>query len=168
MEEARLAVPGDLAAISGISYRVAEEIAGARGGELFLAQELARGPLEPRVTAAIDNDDALVVVGSYDGVVLGWASVLIETLNDGRRLGVIETLAVDPEAREAGIGAAMMNLLLERLRVAGCFGVDSRALPGDRQTKNFFESFGLKARLLIVHQDFKDHLSADGDSTTPA
>ena len=25
------------------------------------------------------------------------------------------------------------------------------ALPGDRATKNFFESFGLKARLLTVH-----------------
>ena len=34
----------------------------------------------------------------------------------------------------------------------GCFGVDSLALPGDRHTKNFFESFGLVARAIIVHR----------------
>ena len=50
-----------------------------------------------------------------------------------------------------------MNLVLDELRAAGCIGIDSRALPGDRETKNFFESFGLKARLLTVHRSF------DGD-----
>ena len=34
----------------------------------------------------------------------------------------------------------------------GCFGVDSLALPGDRHTKNFFESFGLVARAIVVHR----------------
>jgi hypothetical protein len=46
-----------------------------------------------------------------------------------------------------------MAALVEWCEGEGCSGVDSLALPGDRATKNFFESFGLVARALIVHKD---------------
>lgn len=173
MEEARLALSGDLDAIEAVAQRVAAGLAGERGGELFLAREAGRGPLRSRLQAAIDHDDQQVVVGCYDNVVLGWGQAVVEVLADGRRLGVIEAMAVDPEARDAGIGEAMMNLLLDQLRSAGCFGADCCALPGDRQTKNFFESFGLKARLLVVHQRFTDadqpdDPTVDRDASPPA
>ena len=157
MEEARLAGSGDLDAIEAVARRVTANLAGERGGELFLARQAGLGPLRARLQAAIDAHDRRAVVGCYDGVVLGWGQAIVEVLADGRRLGVIEALAVDPDARQAGIGEAMMNLLLDELRAADCFGADCCALPGDRETKNFFESFGLKARLLVVHQSFADH-----------
>ena len=119
-----------------------------------MAAEAGRGSVRDRMARAIDAPDAWAVVGCYDGVVLGWALAGVETLPDGRRLGVIEAIAVDPEARAAGIGEAMMDLVLAELERAGCIGADARALPGDRETKNFFESFGLKARLLTVHRTF--------------
>ena len=34
----------------------------------------------------------------------------------------------------------------------GCFGIESMALPGNRETKNFFERFGLVARAIVVHR----------------
>ena len=34
----------------------------------------------------------------------------------------------------------------------GCDGIDAVALPGDRATKNFFESHGLVARAIIAHR----------------
>ena len=37
-------------------------------------------------------------------------------------------------------------------RAAGCIGIDSLALPGDRATKNFFEAAGLIARAIVVHR----------------
>jgi hypothetical protein len=37
----------------------------------------------------------------------------------------------------------------------GCVGVDALALPGSRETKNFFESFGLVARAIVVHRDLQ-------------
>jgi hypothetical protein len=46
----------------------------------------------------------------------------------------------------------LMDQLVEWCRERGCIGVDSLALPGDRATKNFFESFGLVARAIIVHR----------------
>jgi len=33
-----------------------------------------------------------------------------------------------------------------------CVGADGIAVPGDRQGKNFFESAGFKARLLVMHR----------------
>jgi hypothetical protein len=51
-----------------------------------------------------------------------------------------------------GVGEAVMDHLVAWCRAQGCFGVDSLALPGDRQTKNFFESFGLVARAIVVHR----------------
>jgi len=154
MEEARAALPADLDAVDEVARRVAAAMVGLRGGELLLAGEVGRGPLRDRMARAMEAPDALAVVGCYDGVVLGWALAGVETLPDGRRLGVIEAIAVDPDARESGIGEAMMDLVLEELERAGCIGADARALPGDRETKNFFESFGLKARLLTVHCSF--------------
>lgn len=46
----------------------------------------------------------------------------------------------------------MVGFLIDHATVAGAIGVDSLALPGDRGTKNFFESFGLKARAIVVHR----------------
>ena len=45
-----------------------------------------------------------------------------------------------------------MELAMAWCREKGCLGIDSVALPGDRATKNFFESFGLVARALRVHR----------------
>jgi hypothetical protein len=38
------------------------------------------------------------------------------------------------------------------VRGGGCVGIDALALPGNRQTKNFFESFGFTARAIVVHR----------------
>ncbi len=154
MEEARAAVPADLDAVDQVARRVEAAMVTQRGGDLLLAGEKGRGSVRERMARAIDASDAWAIVGCYDGVVLGWALAEVELLPDGRRVGVIEGIAVDPEARSAGIGEAMMDLVLAELEGAGCIGADSRALPGDRETKNFFESFGLKARLLTVHRSF--------------
>ena len=66
-------------------------------------------------------------------------------------------LYVLPDARGVGVGEAMMGLCLDWARRNGCIGLDSMALPGDRHTKNFFESFGLVARAIIVHRRLSEH-----------
>jgi GNAT superfamily N-acetyltransferase len=93
-----------------------------------------------------------VAAGTLDDTVVGYGLVRTERLADGTLLGVIDDIYVDPGAREVGLGQALMDHLLDWCRAQGCFGVDSLALPGDRQTKNFFESFGLVARAIVVHR----------------
>ena len=152
MEGARLAVPSDVSAVAAIAERAAAEFRSARGGDLLLARELAESSIEARLSMAIGHDGAIAVVGCYDDVVFGFGLGGLERLADGRLIAVLSHLVVDADARGVGIGEAMMNLILDRARAMGCVGVDSVALPGDRSTKNFFESFGLKARLLTVHR----------------
>lgn len=150
MEAARVAVAADLPDARWVLASVSDEQATHRGGSIFYRREAVRA--EDRLSEALASGDA--VVGTYDGVVFGYGIGSVEQLEDGSKLGRIEALAVVADARGSGIGEAMMNLLLETLEAAGCFGVDSTALPGDRSTKNFFESFGLKARMLSVHRSF--------------
>ena len=158
MEAARLADASDLEAVLGIGQRIREELADHRGGAMLLAAEDGGQPWRDRLTAAVEaTKDAIgrdvVIVGTFDDVVFGIAVLRHRTLADDTIVGELDDFAVDAEAREVGIGEAMMNLAIERLLAAGGTGIGARALPGDRETKNFFESFGLKARQLLVHRD---------------
>lgn len=143
---ARPAAAGDAAALAALAAAAREALATQRGGPLLLAREL-RG-LDP---SSLDDPERLVVVGTVDDVPMGYAAVVVEEL-EGGRLAVIEALFVEPEAREVGVGEAMMDLVLHWAAGHGVIGLDALALPGDRATKNFFESFGLTARAIVVHR----------------
>ncbi len=147
-EAARSADSNDLEALTRIAGAIRDDIREARGGMLLLLREAANEPA--RIRAAIAEGRALV--GTIDDVVLGYAVFTVEVLSDGSKLGRLESFVVESEARGAGVGEALMNLAIDVLRAQGCQSIDSVALPGDRETKNFFESFGLKARLLVVNR----------------
>ena len=150
-EGARPATADDLEVIDALASAQAAAVADARGGDLLVRRESGGSALD-RATALLGDPHGLVLVGTYDDVVFGYAIGRVETLDDGALLGRLDDLVVDPEAREVGIGEAMMNLVIDTFRSRGCLGVDSRALPGDRETKNFFETFGLVARAIRVHR----------------
>lgn len=122
-----------------------------RGGSVFVAREARAEPVEESLARAVVDPGLLVVVGTIDQTVLGYATGRVEALRDGRCLGVIDDLFVEEEARAVGVGEAMMDLLLAWFRDRGCAGVDATALPGARETKNFFEESGFSARLLVMH-----------------
>jgi ribosomal protein S18 acetylase RimI-like enzyme len=121
-----------------------------RGGPLRLLRELP-----PFDADLLDDGDAIVVVGTIDDVVIGFAHAVGEKLPDGEELVVLAGLYVDPGAREVGVGEAMMDLVVEWGQARGATGIDAVALPGDRATKNFFERFGLTARAIVVHRSLR-------------
>jgi ribosomal protein S18 acetylase RimI-like enzyme len=154
MESARPATPADVPALTALADAAADELAPTRGGVVFLAREAPpRGP--ERFTTGLDDDDVLVVAGAVDGELVGYGTVRIEVLRDGSRLGVIDDLFVLPDARGIGVGEAMADLLIEFCRARDCAGIDAVALPGNRATKNFFETFGLVARAIVVHRSLR-------------
>lgn len=155
MESARLATEADFPAVEAIHASQRETVEPQRGGSLFLRREAGPTPITNRLQQAIDDSDRVLVVGTYDDVVFGYGYATIETLLDGSKLARLTDFVVDAEIRKSGIGEAMMNFLVEQAEAANCIGIDSVALPGDRDTKNFFESFGLKARMLTVHRSFQ-------------
>ena len=154
-ESARLATIDDVAEIGEIGTAVLAPLPDARGGPIFTAFEVGFSTPEERAVAALESPDTQgCAVGEFEGVVFGYAVWTIEPLDTGELLGRLHDFAVHPDARGVGIGEAMMNLVVHDLTERGCVGVDAWALPGDRATKNFFESFGLKARLLTAHRRF--------------
>ena len=154
-ESARLATAEDLDAIEDIGEAVLEPLPDARGGPIFTSLEIGFSTPRSRAASALsDPERAGCAVGEFDGIVFGYSVWAIESLDGGGTLGRLHDFAVHPDARGVGIGEAMMNLIVADLEERGCVGVDAWALPGDRATKNFFESFGLKARLLTAHRSF--------------
>ena len=50
------------------------------------------------------------------------------------------------------VGEAMLELILPWAKENDCRGIDALVLPGMRESKNFFEMFGLVARAIVVHR----------------
>jgi len=151
VEAARLAVAADVPRMAELYRVAASELATQRGGEVFLAREARAEPAETGLSSALVDPCQQAWVGTIDGVVMGYLVARLEDLRDGRRLGVVEDVFVEEGARSVGVGEALIDAALAWLGAQGCAGVDAFALPGMRETKNFFETFGFTARLLVVH-----------------
>jgi GNAT superfamily N-acetyltransferase len=151
VEPARAASPSDLPVLVDLARALRDEMRERRGGVLWATREAAPEPHEETLESLLGRDDASVVVGTIDGSIVGFATVEIETLRDGTRLGVIGDLFVEREARAVGVGESIAELIIEFCTAAGCIGIDAYALPGARETKNFFERSGFTARALVMH-----------------
>jgi GNAT superfamily N-acetyltransferase len=151
-EGCRPAQDADLPRIAQLAGEAVAELQGGRGGVVWARQQGRHAPYEPQLALELADPDHQVLVGTLDGTVMAYGVARIETMRDGGLLGVVDDLYTEPGARGLGIGEIMMQELVDWCTQRGCFGVDSLALPGDRHTKNFFESFGLVARSIVVHR----------------
>lgn len=149
---ARPATADDLPALVTLATAAIEELTPHRGGDVWRRQRARPLPPGDSLRADLDDADAHVVVGTIDGTPVGYGVVRAERLQDGSLLGIIDDLFTLEGARAVSVGEQVMDALIAWAAEAGCFGVDSLALPGDRETKNFFESFGLVARAIVVHR----------------
>jgi GNAT superfamily N-acetyltransferase len=152
VEASRAARPDDLPRIGELAAQLRAELAPMKGGDLWAARESTPEPFEASYRERLRSDDAEVVVGEYAGVVVGYAVVVVDELRDGRRLGLLTDLYVEHEAREVGVGEAMIDRVIAWCTARACVGIDAVALPGHRATKNFFEEFGFTARALVMHR----------------
>lgn len=145
MEAARLATAGDQARLEELFANAHAELAPMRGGAVFLAREIPAG------VPTSGDESRPVWVGTIDDTPVGYAVGHVEHLRDGTVLGVIDQLFVEAEARDVGVGEALIGEVLSWFRSHGCSAADAAALPGNRQTKNFFETSGFSARLIVMH-----------------
>jgi GNAT superfamily N-acetyltransferase len=124
-----------------VADAIAEQAEG-RGGRVWSEREALRRP----------PGESATFVGTIDDVVVGYADVGIDELAGGSRLGVVTAIFVEPGAREVAVGEAVLDEVIAWCAARDCIGIDAHALPGNRETKNFFETFGFTARLLVVHR----------------
>jgi ribosomal protein S18 acetylase RimI-like enzyme len=151
VEASRPARPDDVARIVEMARLMRAELGVMKGGQRWLDRDAWREPIDDAYRALIERSDALVVVGTIDDVALGYAAVVLEPVASGRTIGVVTDLYVEPEAREVGVGEAMLTELVDFAREQECVGIDALALPGHRAAKNFFEEQGFTARALVMH-----------------
>jgi len=96
------------------------------------------------------GDSARLLVGEYEGVVVGLLAVTASPGPRGLTNGLVECCYVETGARGVGVGTALMDAAVEWCTERRCSGVDALALPGDRTTKQRLEAAGFSARLLTL------------------
>ena len=153
---AREATSVDVEIIAGLAAEAVDEQRDERGGPVWSVRETRPAPFEPSIRGSVDDHEQLVVVGEIDDTIVGYGACHAEELRDGSILGIIDDLFVLPGARGVSVGEEMMQLLVDWCRARDCRGIDALALPGNRSTKNFFETFGFTARALVVHHRLGD------------
>jgi len=91
-----------------------------------------------------------LVVGEYEGVVVGLMAVAATEQTGCGQTGLVECCYVESGARGVGVGTALMDSAVEWCTGWGCSEMDALALPGDRTTKQRLEAAGFTARLLTL------------------
>jgi GNAT superfamily N-acetyltransferase len=152
VEGSRAAGGHDVARIVELAVAMRAELSVMRGGKLWLQRSAWAEPLDEAYHALLDRDDARLVVGTIDDVVIGFGAVVVEQLRSGTKLGVITDLFVEEGARAVGVGEAIAQELVAFCVERNCVGIDAVALPGHRATKNFFEEQHFTARMLTMHR----------------
>lgn len=149
---ARHATADDLDVVAAMADAAIEELTPLRGGAIWSQTAARTPPLPAGLAEELDRSDAVVLVGMIDDTVVGYTAAHVARLHDGSAMAKITDLYVLPDARGVGVGEAMMTVLDAWARSESLIGLDAIALPGDRDTKNFFETFGLVARAIQVHR----------------
>jgi GNAT superfamily N-acetyltransferase len=150
VEHARVATAADIRALEALRDQAVAELHRERGGALLVDSVVSSEPPDGALRRALDDPERLVVLGTLDGVEVGFASVRRDAARS-QPIGVIEGIYVEPSARQIGVGEAMVDLVRNWCWGRGCRGIDAPALPGSRAAKAFFEDHGFVARLLVMH-----------------
>lgn len=154
MEGARLAQPEDAERCAELCREALDAVQQQRGGSLWVRKEadlVAEALLRPGGLGRLIADTSRrVLAGTVDGSVVGLAVGRVDPVGEAS-IGVVDALYVEPACRGIGVGRELLQGLVGWFEASGCRSVDASALPGDRESKNFFEGFGFKARLLTMH-----------------
>lgn len=158
MEGARPARPDDVPDCARLLEEAAQSAATYRGGPLLVADRPPGAPPGPggglpdeALWSWDANPEHVLMAGTLEHVVVGVAAGHVRTVS-GERLGIVDCLYVEPEARGVGVGSALTAALVTSFVQLGCAALDAPALPGDRATKQRFEAAGFSARLLVLHR----------------
>lgn len=151
MVHARAAGADDLDRLLELATLAREELSAERGGSVWAVREAPPEPRRAELERALGDPSACTQVGCIDGYVAGYGIARLERLRSGEVIAVVSDIFVERAMREVAVGEVVMDALIAWAREHGCVGIDSLVLPGMRESKNFFERYGMKARALLVH-----------------
>jgi len=147
MELARPAEAADRQACTRLLSQALVAAASMRGGAALVGDATPVTLLE-RWTRP--RSSAHLVVGEYEGAVVGLLAVAAADQSGRGQTGLVECCYVETGARGVGVGTALMEAAVAWCTAWGCTEMDALALPGDRTTKQRLEAAGFTARLLTL------------------
>lgn len=112
-------------------------------------------PTADAITQRIDDPAWHCYLAALDGVPVGLLFSRDEDMlpqAKGRRIGSIRYIYTDADAREVGVGEALIGRFLGDARGRGITMFDAHVSPGHRMAKNFFEANGFKARSIVMNR----------------
>jgi GNAT superfamily N-acetyltransferase len=155
MESVRVASRHDDSRLVQLCAELVAGVTSQRGGRLLIdpaLDEPSGTALAGRLGLLLDRSDSLVLVGTLDSAVVGFAVSVIEEIPGHGRRGTFGACYVEPAARGVGVGRLLLDRSMSWFEQQGCEGVDGTALPGDRVAKSFYETAGFRARMLVMHR----------------
>jgi GNAT superfamily N-acetyltransferase len=158
VEKVRTASAGDLDRLVELVATFRGNRTERRGADLVHSDDDGGSvpvPTREGVSPYLSEAGRTALVGTLDDWVAAVALCRVVDAGAVPR-GVLDVCFVDEGAREVGLGHLLVERSLDWFGSEGCSGVDGIALPGDRVAKNFFESAGFKARLLVMHRPLSD------------
>ena len=151
-ESVRVAELSDREVLRSLAAEARVELAKKRGGDVVERLDPYRADSRAEIVRAVEDPAATLLLGDIDGTAVGYGLMTLRTVVDGSLHATVEEIFVLPEARSVGVGEAIIETLLADASERGAAAIQSMALPGDRATKNFFESQGMVARSILVHR----------------
>lgn len=104
------------------------------------------------VPAIAPRERSITFVAGVGNTVFGSLSLTQQSTTSWSVLHVF----VEPDAREIGIGDALVLHALAFLREQNATWLGAQAQPGDRALKNLYERHGLVAQTILVGRDLSD------------
>ena len=151
-ESVRVAELSDREVLRSLAAEARVELANKKGGDVVERLDPYRADSRAEIVHAVEDPAATLLLGDIDGTSVGYGLMTLRTVVDGSLHATVEEIFVLREARAVGVGEAIIEALLADARERGATAIQSMALPGDRATKNFFESQGMVARSILVHR----------------
>ena len=169
----RSATGTDIEVIAALTEEFEVEIAGERGGDVWLRLHRRPPPLGASIALTINAAEKHVgcaFVATIDDVVVGWASARTLEMADGKshQVAEITDLMVTAAARGVGVGRLLLDAVVTWSVAQECDGIDAVALPGARATKNFFEAAHFTARAIVVHHRLRSTPRSGSAGSGPA
>ena len=140
----RRATPTDISALDELEAEARHAVLSTRGGQRWCEVVSAR-------TGRWLEGDTVVFLAVLEHVPVGYL-----VLRCGE-VAEVESVWVDPGAREVGFGDWLLEAALNAAIDAGSRLLEGTALPGDRDLKNLFERAGIVARAITVSVQLPQH-----------
>ena len=128
------------------------ELKNKRGGEVLLNMESFSEDSVEKFSYWFNSTDHRVFAGLFGDAIVAYGILEFSNTNDNQRIASIKEIFVLKDARSVGVGESLISLMTHEASEHNAVGIDSFALPGDRETKNFFETQGMVARLIHVYR----------------